>query len=76
QWISTDDFYNEDFRTTIPPLITEVAIAGENVKLKDFGPIVDQTIAPILDNLWLGSMTVDQAIQECYTKTEGMFKGF
>jgi len=76
QWMMNDDFYNEDFRTTIPKLITKVAIAGENVKLKDFGPIVDQTISPILDNFWLGTMTLDEAIAECYTKTEGMFRGF
>ena len=35
---------------------------GENVTLKNFSVIVDNTIVPLLDNVWLGEMTAEEAL--------------
>lgn len=35
---------------------------GENITLKNFPVIVDNTIIPILDNVWLGEQTAADAL--------------
>jgi multiple sugar transport system substrate-binding protein len=35
---------------------------GENVTLKNFSEIMDQTIAPVLDKVWLGTETAQEAL--------------
>ena len=35
---------------------------GENVSLKNFPAIVDNTIVPLLDNVWLGETTAEEAL--------------
>ena len=53
--------YNEDFRKVIPGLITKTARTGECITLKNFGTIVDQTIMPYLDKVWLGEISPKEA---------------
>lgn len=38
-------------------------IVGDNVTLKNFPEIVDNTIVPMLDNVWLGEMTAREALE-------------
>lgn len=35
---------------------------GENVTLKNFPVIVDNTIMPLLDNVWLGELSASEAL--------------
>lgn len=43
-------------------LIHEGTRLGENVTLKNFPVIVDNTIVPLLDNVWLGEQTAEEAL--------------
>jgi multiple sugar transport system substrate-binding protein len=50
---------------------------GENVTLKNFSEIMDQTIAPVLDKIWLGETTAQQALpplnQVLQSKLQGVW---
>lgn len=50
----------EAFRNILQQKDTRV---GENVTLKNFPVIVDNTIVPLLDNVWLGDQTAEEALQ-------------
>ena len=51
---------------------------GENVTLKNFGEIMDQTIVPVLDKIWLGTETADKALppltQVLQSKLQGVLQ--
>jgi multiple sugar transport system substrate-binding protein len=48
---------------------------GENVTLKNFSEIMDQTIAPVLDKIWLGSETAQQALPPLNQVLQGKLQG-
>jgi multiple sugar transport system substrate-binding protein len=48
---------------------------GENVTLKNFSEIMDQTIAPVLDKVWLGSETAQQALPPLNQVLQGKLQG-
>ena len=63
-WMSTytniDESSNcEAFKNILNQENTRV---GENITLKNFPVIVDNTIIPILDNVWLGEQTAADAL--------------
>lgn len=43
-------------------LQAETTVLGDNVRVKNFPVIVDNTIVPALDNVWLGEMTAEEAL--------------
>ncbi len=57
------------------PSIMATSIAPENLTLKNFSQIVDQTISPALDKLWTGSVTAEELAAELEVLTEGMYQG-
>ncbi len=64
-WMSTytniDETANcEAFKNILQQENTRV---GENVTLKNFPVIVDNTIVPLLDNVWLGEQSAQEALQ-------------
>lgn len=64
-WMSTyttvDETQNcEAFRNILQQENTRV---GENVTLKNFPVIVDNTIVPLLDNVWLGEQSAEEALK-------------
>jgi multiple sugar transport system substrate-binding protein len=48
---------------------------GENVTLKNFAEIMDQTIAPVLDRIWLGNATAQQALPPLNDTLRGKLQG-
>lgn len=54
--------YDEEFANLCTGLITEVGRMSESGTLKNFTQIVDQTIIPGLDKLWLGEQTAEEAV--------------
>jgi multiple sugar transport system substrate-binding protein len=48
---------------------------GENVTLKNFSEIMDQTIAPVLDKIWLGETTAQQALPPLNQVLGGKLQG-
>jgi len=48
---------------------------GENVTLKNFSEIMDQTIAPVLDKIWLGESTAQQALPPLNSVLQGKLQG-
>jgi multiple sugar transport system substrate-binding protein len=48
---------------------------GENVTLKNFSEIMDQTIAPVLDRIWLGTETAQQALPPLNQVLQGKLQG-
>ena len=48
---------------------------GENVTLKNFSEIMDQTIAPVLDRIWLGETTAQQALPPLTQLLQGKLIG-
>ena len=64
-WIST---YTEvdatEMCTTFKNiLMDENTVLGENVRVKNFPVIVDNTIVPALDNVWIGETTAKEALE-------------
>jgi multiple sugar transport system substrate-binding protein len=47
-------YHGEDFMKVVPKIATEIAEVPENITLKNFSQIVEQTIMPQLDRLWTG----------------------
>lgn len=63
-WIST---YTEIDATQICEafkniLMADTTILGDNVRVKNFPVIMDNTIVPALDNVWLGESTAEEAL--------------
>lgn len=54
--------YGEDFAEVTSGLLTKVAKSGENTIMKNFSTVVEQTIMPQLDKLWLGELTAEEAV--------------
>ena len=67
--------YNEDFQALVPGQMTKVARTGECITLKNFGMIVEQTIMPHLDKLWLGEMTPEEVVKGLDEKCAEYLKG-
>ncbi len=44
-------------------LQAETTVLGDNVRVKNFPVIVDNTIVPALDNVWLGEVTAREALE-------------
>lgn len=44
-------------------LQAETTVLGDNVRVKNFPAIVDNTIVPALDNVWLGETTAEEALK-------------
>ena len=44
-------------------LQAETTVLGDNVCVKNFPVIVDNTIVPALDNVWLGEVTAKEALE-------------
>lgn len=69
------DNYDEDFANLCTGLITDVARMSESGTLKNFTQIVDQTVIPGLDKLWLGEQTAEEAVsplnEQCSKYLEG-----
>ena len=64
-WMSTyttvDETQNcEAFRNILQQENTRV---GENVDFENFPVIVDNTIVPLLDNVWLGEQSAEEALK-------------
>ena len=43
-------------------LQADTTVLGDNVRVKNFPVIVDNTIVPALDNVWLGETTAEEAL--------------
>lgn len=66
QWIST---YTKVDATQMCEamkniLTAETTVLGDNVRVKNFPVIMDNTIVPALDNVWLGEITAEEALAE------------
>lgn len=72
-WLETNDFYNEDYRKVLPVLLTETSIEGENVLVDCFSEVVDSIVMPTLEQVWLGTAGVDDAVAQCYELTADVF---
>jgi multiple sugar transport system substrate-binding protein len=48
---------------------------GENVTLKNFSEIMDQTIVPVLDKIWLGSESAEKALPPLNKVLQGKLQG-
>ena len=44
-------------------LQAESTVLGDNVRVKNFPVIVDNTIVPALDNVWLGEVSAKEALE-------------
>lgn len=73
EW-TNPDLHTEDFMECIPGLM-EIAVAPENVTLKNFSGIVDQVVSPELDPVWLLEEDPADAVQSIKEKTEGKWEG-
>ena len=71
---STMNEHTADFIKVIPSVM-EVAVCPENVSLKNFGEIVNQTIQPELDKLWLGDSSAADLVPVLKEKTAGKYQG-
>lgn len=65
KWIST---YTKVDATEICAAIKNIlqadtTVLGDNVRVKNFPVIVDNTIVPALDNVWLGEMSAKEALE-------------
>lgn len=67
--------YNEQYASVTAGLLTETARPGECTALKNFSTIVEQTIMPRLDKLWLGEMTAEEAVKGLDEKLSGELQG-
>jgi len=74
QW-SDMNKHSADFLKAVPSIMN-ISITPENVNLKNFGPIVDQTISPEMDKLWLGEKTAEEMVKILEEKTEGKWQGY
>lgn len=62
-WVST--YFGADYTETrsIKDIVQQKDNRlGENVTRKTSSVIVDNTIVPLLDNVWLGEMTAEEAL--------------
>lgn len=67
--------YGEDFAEVTSGLLTKVAKNGENTIMKNFSTVVEQTIMPQLDKLWLGEMSAEEAVQGLDEKLADKLEG-
>lgn len=67
--------YGEDFAQVTAGLLTKVAKPGENTIMKNFSTVVEQTIMPQLDKLWLGEMTAEEAVKGLDEKLADKLEG-
>ena len=74
QW-SDMNKHSADFLKAVPSIMN-ISITPENVNLKNFGPIVDQTISPEMDKLWLGEKTAEEMVKILEEKTAGKWQGY
>ncbi len=74
QW-SDMNKHTADFLKAVPSIMN-ISITPENVNLKNFGPIVDQTISPEMDKLWLGNKTAQEMVKILEEKTSGKWQGY
>ena len=44
-------------------LQADTTVLGDNVRVKNFPVIVDNTIVPALDNVWLGEVSAKEALE-------------
>ena len=71
-WIDVD-FYNDDFRNVVPAIIQTTAFEGENVTVREYAEIVDNTVAPVLDKLWLGEAPLDDVLAEADAAAQALY---
>ena len=74
QWSDLNK-HSADFLKAVPSIMN-ISITPENVNLKNFGPIVDQTISPEMDKLWLGEKTAQEMVKILEEKTAGKWQGY
>lgn len=74
QW-SDMNKHSADFLKAVPSIMN-ISITPENVNLKNFGPIVDQTIQPEMDKLWLGEKSAQDMVKILEEKTAGKWQGY
>lgn len=74
QWSDLNK-HSADFLKAVPSIMN-ISITPENVDLKNFGPIVDQTISPEMDKLWLGEKTAQDMVKILEDKTAGKWQGY
>lgn len=73
QW-SAMNKHTPDFLKAVPSIM-DISIVPENVHLMNFGPVVDQTIQPEMDKLWLGEKTAEEMVKILEEKTAGKWQG-
>jgi len=56
-------------------IVQNAARLGENVTVKNWAAIMDQTIAPGLERVWMGEQTPQQALQAINSQLAGKFQG-
>ncbi|MDR1176239.1 MAG: sugar ABC transporter substrate-binding protein [Treponema sp.] len=56
-------------------IIQKACRPSESINLKNFSEIMDQTIAPVLDKVWLGSETAQQALPPLNQVLQGKLQG-
>jgi multiple sugar transport system substrate-binding protein len=69
------DKYSEEFVTVVPKQLTQYSVIPENVTLKNFGKIMDQTVYPALDKAWTNQGAVQDVMKDMKAKTNGMLEG-
>lgn len=72
KWI---DVYHKDMAALTNSVLNDASRVGENVTLKNFPFIVEQTIIPQLDMVWLGEMSAEEALSTLDETLEDDMKG-
>lgn len=73
EWLYQNDFYNDDYRAVIPQLLTKTAIAGENILVDCYTPVAAEIVDPALEQVWLGTASLEDVIAQCYETTADIF---
>ena len=71
-WI-TGDFYNDDFQAVVPAMITKTNFPGENITVRGYNSLVNDTIMPIMDKLWLGEAAIDDVLAEADASAQALY---
>jgi hypothetical protein len=56
-------------------IIQKASRPSESINLKNFSEIMDQTIAPVLDKIWLGAESAQQALPPLDQILQGKLQG-